>query len=163
MCTSLTVATWQSCSVVLLRRGGGGGGGNSLTFMTGRNAHAKPLSQTLNQSDEISQRPQTAILPNTLSALPGVPKKTLNVWFDVRWKRLYLHNLFLYFLNRHTPTSKNFSIKQSKICWKFAEQWLPKVKISEPVDGRRPDFFEKSTNLRQPYCFNNVHWSVTIS
>ena len=32
------------------------------------------------------------------------PKKALNVWFDVSWKQLHLHDLFLYFLNRETPT-----------------------------------------------------------
>ena len=44
-----------------------------------------------------------------------------------------------------------FGIKQSKISWKFAEQWLTKVRISGPTDDRRPEFFEKCTNLKQPY------------
>ena len=73
------------------------------------------------------------------------PKTALTVWFEVSWKRLYLHNLFLYFL-KSSYFNLKFGIKQSKIGWKFAEQWLPKVKISEPVDDRRPDFFEKCTN-----------------
>ena len=38
------------------------------------------------------------------SVLPGVPKKTPDVWFDVSWKRLYLHDLLLYFLHPHTST-----------------------------------------------------------
>ena len=29
-----------------------------------------------------------------------------------------------------------FDIKQSKIDWKFAVQWLPKTKISGPADDR---------------------------
>ena len=58
---------------------------------------------------------------------------------------------------------KFWYIKQSKIGCKFTEQWLPKVKISDPVDDRRPDFFEKCTNLRQPYCIHKVHWSVKNS
>ena len=50
-----------------------------------------------------------------------------------------------------------FGIKESKIDWKFAEQWLTKAKISGPADDRRPDFFEKCTNLKRPYCFIGVH------
>ena len=73
-------------------------------------------------------------------------KKPLTVWFNVSWN----FNL-------------NVGTKQSKIGWKFAEHWLPKAKISEPVDDRSPDFFEKFISLRQPYCFNKVHWSVKIS
>ena len=38
-----------------------------------------------------------------------------------------------------------------------------KVKISEPVDGRPPDFSEKCINVRQPYCDSKVHWSVKNS
>ena len=34
-----------------------------------------------------------------------------------------------------------FGMKQPKISQKFAEQWLPKPKISGPADDRRPDFF----------------------
>ena len=40
-----------------------------------------------------------------MKILPGVPKRTLTVWFDVSSKRLYLHYLFLYFLSCHTSTS----------------------------------------------------------
>ena len=36
-----------------------------------------------------------------------------------------------------------FGIKQSKIGWNFAQQWLPKAKISGPADDRRPNFFRK--------------------
>ena len=36
-----------------------------------------------------------------------------------------------------------FGIKQSKIGWKFVEEWLPKAKISGSTDDRRPDFFRK--------------------
>ena len=38
-----------------------------------------------------------------------------------------------------------------------------KAKISKPVDDRRPDFSEKCNNLKQPYCFNKVYWSVKNS
>ena len=26
--------------------------------------------------------------------------------------------------------------------------------------NRRPDFFEKYANLKQPYCFIKAHWSI---
>ena len=42
----------------------------------------------------------------------------------------------------------------------FAEQWLPIFKVSEPADDRRPYFFKKCTNLKQPYRFNKVHWCI---
>ena len=35
---------------------------------------------------------------------PKKKKKTPDVWFDVSWKRLYLHDLLLHFLNPHTST-----------------------------------------------------------
>ena len=56
----------------------------------------------------------------------------------------------VFMFSKSSYSNLNFGIKQSKIGWKLAEQWLPKVKISETVDDRRPDFFEKCTNLRQP-------------
>ena len=37
-----------------------------------------------------------------------------------------------------------FGITQAKIDWKFAEECLPKAKISEPNEDRRPDFFRKT-------------------
>ena len=40
-----------------------------------------------------------------------------------------------------------FGIKQSKIGWKFAEQWLPKAETSGSADDRQPDFFGKCTKL----------------
>ena len=46
-----------------------------------------------------------------------------------------------------------FGIKQSKIGWKFAEQWLLKAKILGPADEQTTRFFEKCTDLKQPYCF----------
>ena len=33
-----------------------------------------------------------------------------------------------------------------------------KAKTSGPADDRRSDFFEKCTNLKQPYCFFKVHF-----
>ena len=36
--------------------------------------------------------------------LPGVPKKAPDIWFGESWKGLYLHDLFLYFLNPYTST-----------------------------------------------------------
>ena len=43
----------------------------------------------------------------------------------------------------------NFDIKQFKIGWKFAKQWLPKAKISGRAYDRGPDFVEKCTNSKQ--------------
>ena len=70
---------------------------------------------------------------------------------------------FVFIFSKLSYSNLNFGIKQSKIGWKFAEQWLPKVKISEPADDRQSDFFEKCTNLRQPYCIPKVYWSVKNS
>ena len=56
-----------------------------------------------------------------------------------------------------------FGINLFKIGSKFAQQWLPKAAISGPADDRRPDLFEKCTNLKQPYCFIKVRWSVKVS
>ena len=39
-------------------------------------------------------------------------------------------------------------MKQSKIGWKFAEQWLPKAKILGPADEETTRFFEKCTDLK---------------
>ena len=53
----------------------------------------------------------------------------------------------------------NFGIKQSKIgC---AEHWLPKAKISEPVDDRRPEFlkmyqFKAAISLQQNSLERNI-------
>ena len=38
-----------------------------------------------------------------------------------------------------------FGKKQSKIGFKFAEQWLPKAKILGPADEQTTRFFEKCT------------------
>ena len=55
-----------------------------------------------------SERSNTSAQPEQTSVQvhgsTGCPKRTLTLWFHVSWKRLYLHNLFLYFLNRHTST-----------------------------------------------------------
>ena len=32
--------------------------------------------------------------------------------------------------------------------------------MSGLADDRRPDFFEKCSNLKQPYWFIKVHWSI---
>ena len=37
-----------------------------------------------------------------------------------------------------------FGIKQSRIGWKFAEQWLLQAKILGTVDDREPNFFENA-------------------
>ena len=34
------------------------------------------------------------------------------------------------------------------------------AKISGPADDKRPDFFQKCADLKQPYCFIKVHRSV---
>ena len=46
-----------------------------------------------------------------------------------------------------------FGTQQSKIGGKFAKQWLPKAKILGPADEQTTRFFQKCTNLKQPYCF----------
>ena len=43
----------------------------------------------------------TGQMKNYSADLPDVPKKP-GVWFDVSWKRLYLHDLLSYFFNSHT-------------------------------------------------------------
>ena len=92
----------------------------------------------------------------------GCPKKkTFNclIWCKLK-TTVFTRSVFIFFKSSYFNLT--FGIKQSKIS-KFAEQWLPKVKILEPVDDRRPDFFEKFINLRQPYCFNKIHWSLKNS
>ena len=37
-------------------------------------------------------------------SLYWVSQKKPNVWFDVSWKRLYVNDMLLYFLNPHTST-----------------------------------------------------------
>ena len=54
---------------------------------------------------------------------------------------------------------ENLVYNAMQIGWKFTEQWLPKAKISGPVNDRRPDF-EKCIDLKHPYCFTKVHWRV---
>ena len=44
-----------------------------------------------------------------------------------------------------------FGVKQSKIGWKFAEQWPTKAKIFGSTDDRQPDFIEKCTNSKRLY------------
>ena len=57
-----------------------------------------------------------------------------------------------------------FGIKQSKIGWKLAEEWLPKAKILAPVDEQTIRFFwKKCSNLKQPYCFIKVQQNVKIT
>ena len=91
-----------------------------------------------------------------------VSEKTFNclIWCKLK-TTVFARAVFIFFKSSYF--NLNFGIKQSKIGWKLAEQWLPKVKILEPVDDRRPDFFEKCINLRQSYCFNKIHWSVKNS
>ena len=92
----------------------------------------------------------------------GCPKKNFNFLISCKLKTTVLtRSVFIF--SESSYFSLNFGIKQSKIGWKFAEHLLPKAKISEPVDDRRPDFFETCINLRQPYYFNKVNWSVKIS
>ena len=100
----------------------------------------------------------TAIYSN----LPGFPKQNFDclIWCKLKTT---VFTLSVFMFSKSSYSDLNFGIKQSKVGCKFAEQWLPKVKILEPVDERRPDFFEKCINLRQPYCFNRVHWSVKVS
>ena len=86
-----------------------------------------------------------------IRALPGVQKiVSLFDWSAFTFSESSYFNL-------------KFGIKQSEIGWKFAEQCLPKARILGPADDRRPDFFGKDTNLKQPYCFIKVHWNVQIS
>ena len=92
----------------------------------------------------------------------GCPKKNFKRLISCTLKMTVLTEAVFIF-SKSSYSNLNFGIKQSKIGSKFAEQWLPKVKISEPFDDRRPDFFEKYTNLRQPYCIHKVHWSVKNS
>ena len=46
-----------------------------------------------------------------------------------------------------------FSIKQSEVGWKFAEQWLTKAKVSEPAGEQMARFFKKCAKLKHSYCF----------
>ena len=59
-----------------------------------------------------------------------------------------------YIFSKSSYFKLNFGRKQSKIGLKFAEQWLPKAKISKPFDDRRPDFSKKnvSTLIRAIFC-----------
>ena len=45
---------------------------------------------------------------------------------------------------------------------KFDEEWLPKAKLFGPTDEKTVRFFRKCTNLKQPYCFTKVHWSIKL-
>ena len=40
----------------------------------------------------------------SLLLVKSVPKKSPDVWFNVSWKRLYLHDLLIYFRNPHAST-----------------------------------------------------------
>ena len=98
----------------------------------------------------------TSEYKHLLFKVPGVPKRNFKrlIWCKLK-TTTFTQSVFIF--SKLSYSNLKFSIKQSKIGWKFAEQWLPKITISEPIDDRRPGFFEKFTNLRQPYCFNNVH------
>ena len=69
----------------------------------------------------------------------GCPKKNFKrlIWCKLK-TTAFTRSVFIF--SKSSYLNLNFGIKQSKIGWKFAEQWLPKVKILEPVDDRRPDF-----------------------
>ena len=101
-------------------------------------------------------------MPSTISRGLLSWKLEMHIRFE---NRLYMTSFTrsVFIFSKSSYSNLNFGIKQSKIGWKFAEQWLPEVKISEPVDDRRPDFFEKCTNLRQPYYIHKVHWSIKNS
>ena len=44
--------------------------------------------------------------------------------------------------------SLKFDIKQSKVGWNFAKEWLPKAKIPRTIDDRWLNFFEKCTDFK---------------
>ena len=71
----------------------------------------------------------------------GCPEKTFDCLILCKLKMTVFTQSVLYFLNP-SYSNLNFGVKQSKNGSKFAEQWLLKIKISEPVDDRRADFFE---------------------
>ena len=66
----------------------------------------------------------------------------------------------VYIFSESPLINLRLGIKQSKIGWNFAEQWLLKARISGPTGDRCPHFFQKCTNLKQPYHFIKVHWSI---
>ena len=84
------------------------------------------------------------------SSLPGVPKNFFDCLIGSKFKTTVFTRPVLIF-SKSSYFNLNFGIKRSKIGSKFAEQWLPKAKISEPVDHRRLNFSDKCINLRQPY------------
>ena len=80
--------------------------------------------------------------------IPGIPKIYLVSQINFNcliWCKLKatVFMRFVVIFSKSSHFNLNCGIKQSKISWNFAEQWLSKVKISEPVDGRWPDFFQK--------------------
>ena len=76
-----------------------------------------------------------------------------NFWYKLK-TTAFTRSAFMF--SKSSYSNLNFGIKQSKIGWKFAEQWLPKVKISEPVDDRRPDFFEGQSRERSRFSQVNL-------
>ena len=64
----------------------------------------------------------------------------------------------VFIFSKSSYSNLNFGIKQSK----NSVESSPSNGYQKLKFRNRPDFFEKCTKLRQPYCFSNVHWSITI-
>ena len=81
----------------------------------------------------------------------GCPKECLTfIWCKLKTTVL---TRFAFMFYEYSYVNLKFGIEQSKIGWKFAEQWLPKAKILERSDEQATRSFEKCTNLKQPYFF----------
>ena len=93
--------------------------------------------------------------------LPGVSKNTRRLIWSKLKRTVFIQLAFIF--SESSYLNLKFGIKQSKIGWKFAQEWLTKAKISGLTDDREPDVFEKCSNLKQSYCFIKVRWSVKIS
>ena len=66
-----------------------------------------------------------------------------------------------FYISEFSYFNLKFGIKQSQIGLKFSEKWLPKVKTSGPLMTEDP-LFQKCTNLKQPYSFIELHWTVKM-
>ena len=90
--------------------------------------------------------------PKTHQLILGVPEKFL----PLIWRKLKttVFTRFVFIILESSYFSLQFGIKQSKIGWKCAEQWIPNAKISGRVDD---------TLIRSSHIALTVHWSVKIS
>ena len=72
---------------------------------------------------------------------------------------------FAFIFSESSYFNLKFGTKQSKIGWNFAEhaQWLPKAKISGPVDDRRLDVSKNALKCNfRPKCFQILNDAIII-